>query len=112
SLGGQDMIRRARMGGGLLNADIQVIKVGEPLGAFWLIPWEGVYHADDATLNRKAGDYKYRDVSGNKQIGYEDMVIAGNATPTVQWGFSNNLRYKNFELNVFVQGAGGHQVFN
>ncbi|WP_298715724.1 TonB-dependent receptor [Chitinophaga sp.] len=112
SLGGQDMIRRARMGGGLLNADIQVIKVGEPLGAFWLIPWEGVYHADDATLNRKAGDYKYRDVSGNKQIGYDDMIIAGNATPTVQWGFSNDLRYKNFELNVFVQGAGGHQVFN
>ncbi len=71
-----------------------------------------MYQADDAELSRKAGDYKYRDVSGNKQIGYEDMIISGNATPTLTWGFNNNLRYKDFELNVFVQGAGGHQVFN
>lgn len=112
SLGGQEMIKRARIGGGLINADIQVIKVGEPLGAFYLIPWEGVYQADDGEMSRKAGDSKYRDVSGNRQIGYEDMVIAGNATPTLQWGFNNNFSYRNFELNIFIQGAGGHQVFN
>ena len=108
----EDMIKRPRMGGGLLNADIQVVKKGEPLGSFYLIPWEGVYQADDAAMNKKAGDYKYQDVDGNGSIGYEDMIIAGNATPTLQWGFNNNFTYKNFDLNVFFQGASGHQIFN
>lgn len=110
SLGDQTMIKRARIGGGLINSDIQVIQVGESLGSFYLIPWEGVYQTDGD--GHKAGDYKYTDVSGNGVIGYEDMVIAGNATPKVQWGFNNNFNYKNFEFNVFVQGAYGHKVFN
>lgn len=109
---GQDMIPQPRIGGGLINANIQVVKVGEALGAFYLIPWEGVYQADDAKMNRKAGDYKYTDVSGNNQIGYEDMTIVGNATPKVQMGFTNNFTYKNFDLNIFIQGAYGHQMFN
>ncbi len=110
SLGNQTMIKRTRIGGGLINSDIQVIQVGQPLGSFYLIPWEGVYQTD--VDGHKAGDYKYTDVSGNGVIGYEDMVIAGNATPKVQWGFNNNFSYKDFELNVFVQGAYGHKVFN
>lgn len=112
SLGGADMIKRARIGGGLINSDIQVIKVGESLGAFYLIPWEGVHQTDDATLGRKAGDYKYTDVNGNGTIGYDDMVIAGNATPKITWGFNNNLAFKNFEMNIFIQGAQGNKVFN
>lgn len=112
SLGNQTMIKRAHIGGGLINSDIQVVKVGEPLGAFYLIPWEGVYQTDDNVMDRKAGDYKYTDVDGNHSIGFEDMVIAGSATPKVQWGFNNNFAYRNFELNVFVQGAYGNKVFN
>lgn len=110
SLGDDTMIRRARIGGGLINSDIQVIQVGEALGAFYLIPWEGVHQQDGAGF--KAGDSKYTDLSGNGVIGYEDMRISGNATPKVQWGFNNNFNYKNLELNVFIQGAYGHQMFN
>jgi TonB-linked SusC/RagA family outer membrane protein len=111
SLGeGEDLIRQPRMGGGLLNADIQVIKKGEALGAFYLIPWEGVYQQDDNLLNRKAGDYKYTDTNGDNAIGYDDMAIVGNATPKVQVGFTNTLSYKNFDFNVFIQGAYGHKI--
>ncbi len=109
---GEDMFKLPRLGGGLINADFQVVKKGESLGAFYLIPWEGVHQVDDPSTGRKAGDYKYKDVDGNGSIGYEDMVIAGNATPTLQWGFNNHLTYKNFDLNIFIQGAGGHQIFN
>jgi len=113
SLGeGQDMIRQARIGGGLLNADIQVIKTGEALGAFYLIPWEGVYQTDDSKLNRKAGDYKYSDLNGDNLIGYDDMTVVGNATPKVQMGFTNTFSYKNFDLNIFIQGTYGHKMFN
>ncbi|WP_158275332.1 TonB-dependent receptor [Pedobacter sp. HMWF019] len=112
SLGGDDIIFRDKIGGGLINTNIQAVKVGEPLGSFYLIPWNGVYSTDDPSMGFKAGDNKYTDVSGNHSIGYEDRVIAGSATPTFQWGFNNNFVYKNFELNIFIQGSHGNKVFN
>ncbi len=112
NLGKDSIIFRNHIGGGLITTSIQAIKVGEPLGAFYLIPWEGIFQADHTATGNKAGDNKYQDVSGNNSIGFEDRVIAGNATPRVQWGFNNNLKYKNFDLNVFIQGSHGNSIFN
>ncbi len=111
SLGADSLLERPIVvGGGLITNSIQVVKPGQPLGSFYLIPWEGVHQADKG--NYKAGDAMYTDVSGNNSIGFEDRVIAGTATPKMQWGFNNSLAYKNFELNVFVQGSHGNKIFN
>ncbi len=112
SLGKDSILYRPVIGGGLINTNIQVVKTGQPLGAFYLIPWQGVYGSDDNAMGAKAGDNHYTDVSGNKSIGYEDRVIAGSAIPKFQWGFNNNFRYKQFELNVFVQASHGNKIFN
>lgn len=112
SLGGQDIIYVGYPGSGLINTSIQVVKPGNPLGAFYLIPWQGVYTQDDPTLGFKAGDNKYRDVDGNHSIGYEDRVISGRAMPKFQFGFNNDLTYKNFSLNLFIQGSQGNKIFN
>ncbi|MBN9385859.1 MAG: TonB-dependent receptor [Chitinophagaceae bacterium] len=109
-LGKDSMLQRTAIGGGLISAPIQVVKVGQPMGAFYLIPWEGVYQADKGIY--KAGDAKYRDVSGNGSVGFEDRVISGSATPKFTWGFNNNFSYKNFELNIFIQGSHGNKIFN
>ncbi len=111
SLGEESILLRGPING-LITSQIQAVKVGEPLGAFYLIPWTGIYSNDDPTLGFKAGDNRYTDVSGNNSIGFEDKVISGSATPKWQWGFNNNVSYKNFELNVFVQGAHGNKMFN
>jgi TonB-dependent starch-binding outer membrane protein SusC len=110
SIGADSLIERPGIGGGLINTPIQVVKTGQSLGAFYLIPWEGVYQADKG--NYKAGDAMYTDVNGNNSIGFEDRVIAGTATPKMQWGFNNSLAYKNFELNLFIQGSHGNKIFN
>ncbi|SHN40431.1 TonB-dependent receptor [Chitinophaga sp. CF418] len=112
SLGKDSILYRPVIGGGLINTNIQVVKTGQALGSFYLIPWQGVYTSDDNTLGYKAGDNHYRDVSGNKSIGYEDRVIAGSALPKFLWGFNNNFHYKQFELNVFVQASHGNKIFN
>ena len=112
SLGGQEIIYVGYPGSGLINTSIQVVKPGNPLGAFYLIPWQGVYSQDDPTLGFKAGDNKYTDVDGNKSIGYEDRVISGSATPKFQFGFNNDLTYKDFSLNIFIQGSQGNKIFN
>lgn len=110
SLGEDSMLLRPWIGGGFITNNIQAVKVGQPLGTFFLIPWEGVYQADKGVY--KAGDSRYTDVNGNNSVGFEDRVISGTATPKFQWGFNNTLTYKNFELNLFVQGAHGNKIFN
>ncbi|MBX2922543.1 MAG: TonB-dependent receptor [Chitinophagaceae bacterium] len=110
NLGEDSMLERSWIGAGLITNSIQVVKVGQPLGAFYLIPWEGVYQADKGIY--KAGDAMYRDVDGNGSVGFEDRVITASATPKIQWGLNNNFTYKNFELNIFVQGSHGNKIFN
>jgi len=110
SLGGDDIINLGYLARGLVNTNIQVVKVGQPLGAFYLIPWQGIYQQDEGIHH--AGEAKYEDVSGNGTIGSEDRKIVGSSTPKFLFGFNNNLRYKNFELNVFIQGSQGNKVFN
>lgn len=112
SLGKDDIIFRGNPAGGLITTNIQAVKVGEPLGTFYLIPWQGIYQQDNPVLGYKAGDNSYSDVSGNNSIGFEDRVISGTATPKYQLGLNNNLRYKNLELNIFLQGSFGNKIFN
>ncbi|PIQ20581.1 MAG: SusC/RagA family TonB-linked outer membrane protein, partial [Cytophagales bacterium CG18_big_fil_WC_8_21_14_2_50_42_9] len=42
----------------------------------------------------------------------EDRTIIGNANPDFIYGITNNLTYKNFGLNIFLQGSQGNDVFN
>lgn len=111
-LGGDEMIFRPRIGGAWMGAEVQVIKVGEPLGSFYLIPWDGIHQQDNATLGAKAGDNKYIDTSGNNSIGYEDRVVLGSAMPKFTIGFDNTFTYKNFDFNILIQGAYGHKILN
>lgn len=109
SLGPDSLLERP-MNNGLISNAIQVVKVGEPMSAFYMIPWEGVYQSD--FKNYSPGDAKYRDVNGNGTIGFEDRVVSGSALPKFQLGFNNTITYKNLTLNVFVQGAYGNKIFN
>jgi len=112
SIGDQDIVYVGYPGAGLINTSVQVVKPGSPLGAFYLIPWEGVYKQADATLGFQPGDNKYKDVDGNGSIGYEDRVVIGNPIPKLQFGFNNDFTYGNFTLNLFLQGVQGNKIFN
>ena len=109
-LGLDSLVERSVWGGGLMTAPIQVLKVGQPMSSFYLIPWEGVHQSESG--NYKAGDPRYTDVSGNGTIGFEDRVIAGSAIPKFQFGFNNTFTYKKLSLNVFIQGVYGNKIFN
>ncbi|MGN6601722.1 MAG: SusC/RagA family TonB-linked outer membrane protein [Ginsengibacter sp.] len=112
SLGGEDMINIAPPGSGFINTNLQVVKVGYPLGSFYLIPWDGIYGEGQGSNGFQPGDNKYIDVDGNGSIGYEDRVIEGSAAPKYQWGFNNDFTYKNFSLNVFILASHGSKIFN
>ncbi|WP_166461107.1 TonB-dependent receptor [Flavicella sediminum] len=89
-----------------------VIEKGEPLGQFlgatFLGTWKTAETTEAAVYGRAPGDPKYlRDESG--AIVYQAI---GNGTPTTFWGFSNTFTYKNWDLNVFLQGVHGFDVYN
>jgi len=111
SLGDQNLINVGG-GDGFMSTNIQVAKVGEPLGSFYLIPWNGIYQTGQGGSGSVAGDNNYTDVSGNGSIGFEDRVISGNAMPKLQWGFNNNFDYKQFSVNMFWQASHGNKMFN
>ena len=58
------------------------------------------------------GDAKYRDINNDDVINSDDLTVIGNGQPDFIWGFNNTLSYKNLELNFFIQGVHGNEVFN
>ena len=78
--------------------------VGQPLGSFFLIKSLGV--------NPETGDMMYEDINNSGTITSDDRQFLGNPLPKFHGGFTNNLSYKNFDLNVFFQYSYGNDVYN
>ena len=106
-----------------LSGDIQefavnnfgVLRVGQPLGVFKTYIFEGNYQTGESLLpgsDSRIGGTKVRDVNGDGRISIDDQVITGNANPDFIFGFSTDLKYKNFDLNAFFSGVQGNKVYN
>lgn len=95
-----------------------VLRVGEQNGQFWGLDYAGVFQggtlpAGTSTLaGGVAGDPLFRDIDGSGDITEDDRTIIGNPNPDFTFGFTNNFRYKDFDLNIFFQGSQGGQIFN
>lgn len=83
---------------------INRIQVGQPLGAFEALRFDGV---DPAT-----GDAIFFDANGDGAINSDDRVIVGNPHPDYWGGFGNTLRYRGFDLRAFLQFNVGNEVYN
>lgn len=66
----------------------------------------------DPATSTAPGDIRFRDLNNDGVINNEDRTNIGNANPTFTFGLTNNFTYKNFELNVFLQGSQGNKVLN
>ncbi|SEW03522.1 TonB-linked outer membrane protein, SusC/RagA family [Chitinophaga sp. YR573] len=101
-----------------------VTRVGNSIYAYSLIKTAGIfqtqaevdnYKSKDGTViqpNAKPGDRKFVDYDGNGTINNGDRQIIGSPYPGFTYGFSLNLNYKGFDLNVFAQGVHGNKLFN
>lgn len=59
----------------------------------------------------KPGDYKFANLKDDNVINPDDRDYLGNPNPTVSYGLTLNLGYKNFDFVVFGGGSGGNQIF-
>lgn len=119
-----------------LNSNTDIILLGalllredESIGTFYGYKSDGIFQTDAEAASSavligqeptsanpgsraKAGDRKYEDVKIDGKIDANDRVILGNATPKFTYGFTNNFKYQNVELNVFLQGSYGNKLAN
>ncbi|UYZ62093.1 SusC/RagA family TonB-linked outer membrane protein [Hymenobacter weizhouensis] len=93
-------------------------QVGQPVGAFFLVPMEGIFQTREEVLAHRAqpdaqpGDVKYRDVNGDGQIDDADRVFTGSPIPTLQYALNLNAGFKGFDLTMFFQGVTGNDIWN
>ncbi len=93
------------------GANLTELRVGGSIGDFVGQRFLGIAQEDstpDVGPAITAGDPLFlRDEDGN--IVLEKI---GNGTPTTTWGLNNTFVFKNWDLNIFVQGAHGFEVYN
>src|SRR5690606_2366325 len=64
------------------------------------------------TDNVKPGDLKFRDVNGDKTVNSDDRVLLGDGFPDLTFSLGNDLTWKNFNLNIFLEGVSGVEMLN
>ncbi|WP_353137051.1 TonB-dependent receptor [Pseudopedobacter sp.] len=65
-----------------------------------------------AAVSVKPGDRRYKDLDGNGIINAEDRKVISNSNPDFNIGFSNNFKYKQFDLTLFFEGVFGNEIMN
>ena len=81
------------------------VKEGEPLGQFWGPVKEGV--AGD-------GNLIFKDLNGDGTFCNcdDDRTVIGNGMPAMTVGFNNSFTFGNWDFNIFLRGAFGHEMLN
>ncbi|MDE6125862.1 MAG: TonB-dependent receptor, partial [Muribaculaceae bacterium] len=117
--------------GNFNNAYPYIAIPGQPIAMFYGYLFDGIYQYSDFDKvgntyvlkpgipnngndrdNIQPGDIRYRDINGDGQVDSYDLTIIGNPNPKFIGGFTNNFRYRDFDLSVFLQFSYGGQIQN
>jgi TonB-dependent starch-binding outer membrane protein SusC len=94
-------------------------EVGHPVGAFFGYVTNGIFQNSEEiaahafqSSNTAPGDIRFLDLNGDGIIDERDQTFIGDPTPDFTYGVTGSLEYKGFDLNLFVQGSQGNDIFN
>ncbi len=120
----------ALIGYGQWSDVVAVSEIGKPLYNFYGYKVAGVYtslddienspkaekYPSDGVFNRNntvwVGDLKYVDLNKDGVINEKDRTDIGSPLPKFTYGWSNTFRYKNLDLNIFINGSFGNKILN
>lgn len=111
--------------GGSTNQNITTseTKAGYPIGGYWLISTAGYFnsqeevdaYAKDGKKIQPAaepGDIKFVDANNDGVINDDDRVFQGSPFPDFTFALNGNMRYKNFDLSIGLQGVLENKIYN
>ncbi|MGV3599687.1 MAG: SusC/RagA family TonB-linked outer membrane protein [Dyadobacter fermentans] len=86
---------------------LQRLQEDTRIGSFFALKSAGVNDQGALLVYNKKGEV----IPGN-QATADDKQFVGNGLPKFTMGLSNNFKYKNWDLSVFLRGAFGYELFN
>ena len=94
--------------------------MGRPIGQRFGLIADGFYNSEEEidalpsgfTDRPKLGDIKYRDINGDGKTDNYDVVPVGRTqVPEVIYGFSVGGNWRNFDFELFFQGATNSDIY-
>lgn len=100
--------------------------VGKPIGALYGYVEDGYYDNEaevrndpaytnqgSAIILRTIGEVKYKNLDNDPtNISQSDRTFIGDVNPDYTFGFTNNFKYKRFDLSIFINGVQGNDIIN
>ncbi|WP_162341402.1 SusC/RagA family TonB-linked outer membrane protein [Cyclobacterium salsum] len=93
----------AAQGAGQTGATINGYINNQPIGAFYMLQFDGI--GEDG-LNR------FVDTNGDGEILDNDRAVVGSAIPKVIYGINTNFRYRSFDMGLNFNGTAGNKIYN
>ena len=104
---------------------VTIQAVGHPVNSFYGFVTNGIFQTpeevenyavqvsgDDPYNRTSPGDIRFKDLDRNGIINDNDRTYIGNPTPEWTFAMNNMFRWKGFDLEVFIQGIAGNEIFN
>lgn len=110
-------------GGDRVYGDKTICDEGYGLYTYWGYQYEGIFQSDAealqyltkytaSTIPYHAGDAKFKDLNSDGIIDDSDKTDIGNPFPWLTYGINLSADYKSFDLQLFVQGVYGNELYN
>ncbi len=93
--------------------------VGAPVASFYGYNVIGIYQTmaeieadDNADPNAQPGDFIYEDLDNSGALTVDDQKFLGSYMPDIEYGFTLNANYKNWDINMIFNGVAGNEIYN
>ena len=108
-----------------LNQNLARLATGHSMNVFYGYVTDGIFqnqaevdnHAvqvpgNDPYNRTSAGDIRFKDLNSDGIINADDRTYIGNPNPDFIFSMNNRFEYKGFDLNIFLQGVYGNDIYN
>lgn len=127
---GDDIISSYNINQGLYWSNCSICREGYAVGSYYGYVSDGLFTNQDEldALNAKAraagssdgyqhsdtslGDIKYKDLNGDGHIDYNDMTVLGNGIPKLDYGFTLQAKWRNWDLTAIFYGELGKKILS
>ena len=107
-------------GNSIENSNITIQSEDHPMNSFYGFVVDGIFQnqveVDNASVQIQGGtapgDLRFKDIDNNGVINDNDRTYIGNPNPDLIYSMSNRFDWKGFDLEIYLQGNLGNQVFN
>ncbi|HKG91812.1 MAG TPA: SusC/RagA family TonB-linked outer membrane protein, partial [Gemmatimonadaceae bacterium] len=89
---------------GINGRETSIVRVGQPLGVFFMYQFDGVDSAN--------GNAIIRDLDGDGKTTSADRMVVGNPHPKYYGGLTNRFGFRRFDLRTSFTFSQGNDIFN